>query len=720
MTGRPRSDEDAPAREPVQRPLPPVPPTASSRPTRDRSRPLPPAPYPVAPPPGSDLPAAPVRRTMPPVPPAPPRPSTTPEPVDRSGGRHSDGRTAEQRPERADGSAGRHRDGAAADGRPGLSPSAAVPPGARPLPRPLPPVPPPVRRRFIPADETQVVPILQLPPVPPAPEGETDEEARQREGAPGGSRGILRAAGTMAVATLVSRVTGLLRTMVLAAALGVGLVNDAYNTANTLPNIVYELLLGGVLTSVIVPLLVHAQERDRDGGVAYAQRLSTVAVAGLAVVTVVAVAVAPLLTALYGIQDDPEQVRLATWLARILLVEIVFYGVGALAQGILNSRGVFGPPAWAPVLNNVVVIATGVLLVMASGPGDLTPEAVTPTQVWLLGGGTLLGIAVQALVLLPLLRRAGVPLRPRWSLRQTGLREAGGLGLWVVLYVAVSQIGVIVATRVANAATREGGLGSSAFAYASLLFQMPYGIIGVALLTALVPRMSRAAARHDVPGVVSDLALGTRLSALGLLPVAAALTVVGPALGIVAFARGNTSLEDARGIGLALAVGAFGLLPMAVTLLQLRVFYAMKDARTPTLIQVGMVVVRVPLLLLVPRLVGPEHVVAGLMLATAITYLAGWALGHVALRRALRGERVHGVLGPVLRMVVVAAVAAGLGWLVVRVTEDAFGPSPAGSLGTLLIGTVVVGVTALVGFLLARVPELRAPVAAVRARLGRG
>jgi putative peptidoglycan lipid II flippase len=577
-----------------------------------------------------------------------------------------------------------------------------------------------VRSRFLPADETQVLPILVLPPVPQPPEGETEEEAREREGAPGASRGILRAAGTMAVATLVSRVTGLLRTIVLAAALGVGLVNDAYNTANTLPNIVYELLLGGVLTSVIVPLLVHAQERDRDGGVAYAQRLSTLAIAGLVVVTAVAVAVAPLLTALYGIQGDPDQVRLANWLARILLVEIVFYGIGALAQAILNSRGVFGPPAWAPVLNNVVVIATGVVFLMLAGPGDLEPWTVTPGQVWLLGGGTLLGIAVQALVLVPLLRRAGVPLRPRWNLRGIGLREVGSLGLWVIGYVAVSQVGVVVATRIANAATREGGLGSSALAIASLLFQMPYGIIGVALLTALVPRMSRAAARSDVPGVVQDLSLGTRLSALGLLPVAAALTVVGPALATVAFARGNTSVEEAQGIGTALALGAFGLLPMAVTLLQLRVFYAMKDARTPTLIQVGMVAVRVPLLLLVPRVVGPEHVVAGLMLVTSVTYLAGWVLGHVALQRTLGGLRTRETLGPVLRMVLAAAVAGLLGWLVVEVTDDALGESVGGSLGTLVIGTVVVGVTALAGFVLARVPELREPLSAVRARLGRG
>jgi putative peptidoglycan lipid II flippase len=255
-------------------------------------------------------------------------------------------------------------------------------------------------------DDTQLIPVL---PAVPRPVDETEEEVEAREGRPGASRGILRAAGTMAVATLVSRITGLLRTMVLTAALGVGLVGDAYNTSNTLPNIVYELLLGGVLTSVVVPLLVRAQERDDDGGAAYAQRLATVAIAGLVVVTGLAVLAAPLLTALYGLDEDPAQYELATWLARILLVEIVFYGIGALAQAILNSRGVFGPPAWAPVLNNVVVIGAGVLFVAASGPGDLTPLTITDTQVWLLGVGTTLGIAVQALVLLPLLRRAGAP-----------------------------------------------------------------------------------------------------------------------------------------------------------------------------------------------------------------------------------------------------------------------------------------------------------------------
>ena len=603
---------------------------------------------------------------------------------------------------------------------------AAPPPGVPAPPVARPPVPGqgegrtpvPARDRWMTADEHTVV-ITSLPPVPP-PTRAPDDELRVAPPRSSGRGGILRAAGTMAVATLVSRITGLLRTVVLAAALGVGLVGDAYNTANTLPNIVYELLLGGVLTSVIVPLLVHAQERDPDRGVGFTQRLATVATAALVGVTLLAVLAAPLLTRLYGITDDPEQVDLANWLARILLIEIAFYGVGALAQGILNSRDVFGPPAWAPVLNNVVVIATGLLFIAASGPGELTPATITPGQVWLLGIGTTLGIAVQALVLLPLLRRAGVPLRPRWGLKDTGLREAGTLSLWVIGYVAVSQVGVIVAMRIANAAGREGGLGSLAFANASLLFQMPYGIIGVALLTALVPRMSRAAARHDVPGVVEDLSLGTRLSALGLLPVTAVLSVVGPALGVLAFAHGKTSEAEAAGIGTALAIGAFGLLPMAVTLLQLRVFYAMKDARTPTLIQVGMVAVRVPLLLLVPALVGPEDVVAGLMLATGVTYVAGWLLGHVALRRRLGALRARATLVPVATVAAVSAAAGLLGWLVLRLVDDLLEDSVAGSLAALLIGTVVIGVAAVTGLVLARVPELREPLAAVRARVGRG
>jgi putative peptidoglycan lipid II flippase len=157
----------------------------------------------------------------------------------------------------------------------------------------------------------------------------------------------------MAVATLVSRITGLLRTVVLAAALGVGVVADAYNSANLLPNVVYELLLGGVLTSVVVPLLVHAQERDRDRGVGYAQRLSTVAIVGLAVATAVAVLAAPLLTRLFGI-DDPT--AFAAW-AQVFYAVVLAALVYAAAASLSDNRRV----AWTAVLVFTVSNWTGQL-----------------------------------------------------------------------------------------------------------------------------------------------------------------------------------------------------------------------------------------------------------------------------------------------------------------------------------------------------------------------
>ena len=520
----------------------------------------------------------------------------------------------------------------------------------------------------------------------------------------------------MAVATTVSRLTGFLRTVVLVAAIGLGLVGDAYNTANTLPNIVYELLLGGVLTSVIVPLLVHARVRDGDGGLAYTQRLLSLLTVGLVVATVLAVLAAPLLTYAYGIRDNPDQVALANLLARILLVEIVFYGVGAMLTAILNSRQVFGPPAWAPVLNNLVVIATGLVFLAVSGAGELTPTTISPALVWLLGIGTTLGIVVQAAALLPSLHRAGVRWAWRWDWRNAGLGEAGRLGLWVLGYVAVSQAGYVVILALANQAGRDSGVGSIVYANASLLFQLPYGIIGVALLTALLPRMSRAAAEADLPAVIRDLSLGARLTALALVPVSVALVVFGPAIATVAFSRGQVDAEQARVVGVVLAASAFGLLPYAVTLLQLRVFYAMKDARTPTLINLAMVAVRVPLCLLVPSVLPARDVVTGLAVVNSATFVVGAVVGELWLRHRLGRLQTARVLRTVGLLVLASAVAGAAGWAILQPIETAFGLGVLGSSLGILAGSLGGGAVLLAGCLVLPIPEVRELVSAVRGR----
>ena len=366
-----------------------------------------------------------------------------------------------------------------------------------------------------------------------------------------GTASLAKASGSMAVATLVSRVTGLASKLLLAYVIGLGVVNDSYTVANTLPNIVFELLLGGVLTSIVVPVLVRAQREDADGGLAYTQRLLTVAAVVLGLATAAAVAAAPLLTHLYlDGSTGRANLALATAFGYLLLPEIVFYGIGALFAAILNTRGVFGPPAWAPVLNNVVVIATLGLYTAMPGTISLDPVRMGEAKLLVLGVGTTLGIVVQAAVLLPSLRRSGFTFRWRlgWDAR---LSAFGGLALWVVGYVLVSQVGYVVTTRVASGAD-AGSV--AAYSYAWLLLQVPYGVLGVSLLTAIMPRMSRAAAAGDTAAVIGDLSLGERLSAVLLVPISALLTVLGGAAGVALFSLGSSSTADGQRLGETLAV----------------------------------------------------------------------------------------------------------------------------------------------------------------------
>ena len=467
--------------------------------------------------------------------------------------------------------------------------------------------------------------------------------------------GVVRAGAVMAVATLVSRITGFLAKVVILSVLGFGIVNDAYTIANTLPNIVFELLIGGVLTSVAIPLLSRARS-DPDGGEGYTQRLMTVAFVGLIVATGLAVAAAPLLTRLYlsGGEGTVDQ-GLADSLAYLLLPQIFFYGIAALFGAILNTKEKFGVPAWAPVANNLVVIAVGVGLHLLPGSGaDGALTELSREQFLLLSLGTTLGIVMQAVVMLPALRRTGFRFRWRWG-GDRRLLEAGQLMLWAVAYVLVSQVGYIVVTNVASQNV-EGGI--SLWAFASMLFQLPYGIIGVSILTAIMPRMSRHAAAGQMVDVKNDASLANRLSIVALTPVAAGIIVLAGALAILASFYGAVSLDDTLVLGTTLAALAFGLVPFAVTLVQMRVFYAMKDARTPVLINAIMVAVRVPLLIACATL-DDSLIVPGMAAATSISYLIGAITGEIWLRVRYGPMGTKRTLVTLIKMTVAGAVGAG-------------------------------------------------------------
>lgn len=517
-----------------------------------------------------------------------------------------------------------------------------------------------------------------------------------------------RASGVMALGTIASRVTGFLRQAVLAAAIGSGLVNDAYTVANTLPNIVYELLLGGVLSSVVVPLLVKARRRDPDGGLAYEQRLITLAVIVLGAATLLAVAAAPLLTTLYSGQAGPDTRRLTTLLAYLVLPEIFFYGVGALLGAVLNTRGHFAAPMWAPVVNNLVVIVTAAVFVALPGPGRLSPATITGSQLLVLGVGTTLGIVAQTLALWPALRRVGFAWRPRTDFRHAGLGEARTLAAWIVGYVVVSQLAVVVITNLAAAAGRRGGPGMAIYNNAYLLFMLPHGIVAVSVITALLPRMSRAAVDGRHRAIAADLALGTRLSGAVLLPVGALLLVLGAPLATLVFAHGQTDTAQGRATGVAVAVSALGLFPFAVSQLQVFVFYALRDARTPVLVNVVAVAVRIGFDLLAYRLVPAADVVAAMMLGNSVSYVVAAALGYWLLHRRIGTLGLPAVLRSAGRLAAASVPAALAAGALVAGAVRLGGPLAAGSvgyLGQVAAGGLVGGLVFLLAARLLGAPE---------------
>jgi putative peptidoglycan lipid II flippase len=375
---------------------------------------------------------------------------------------------------------------------------------------------------------------------------------------------------------------------------------------------------------------------------------------------------------------------------------------------------------WTPVLNNCVVIFTALIFFVMPGPHTLNIGTMTPAQILVLGIGTTLGIVAQTVALIPYIRKVGFRWKWRFDLRGSGLRADGGLLLWVVGYVVVSQIGLATIVHLSNSAGQKaGGIGYAVYANVSLLFQMPYGIVGVALLTALLPRMSRAAAAGNMRSLIDDLSLGSRLTAVALIPVTAAFIVLGPSITITIFAHGRTSIGSAHSMGVALAWSAFGLLPYAMTLLQLRAFYAVKDARTPTLINIGIVAVRVALSFIVPAVLPAHHVVAGLAVVNSLSFVVGLVLGDLLLRRRFGSLGSERLLRTAVQVGVASVVGGLVAWVVLLGITHELGSGRAGSTLAAVLGCLLGGVVAIGVALRMRVEDLDLVTASIRRQLGR-
>ncbi|KAA2248744.1 murein biosynthesis integral membrane protein MurJ [Solihabitans fulvus] len=520
--------------------------------------------------------------------------------------------------------------------------------------------------------------------------------------------GLMRTGRTMAVATLVARITGFLRMVVLAAALGLGTrLLETYTVANNVPNQIYDVVFGGVLGSMVVPLLVRAGAGRTDAGDLYAQRLLSLVVYGLGVAVLATVLLAPQIVGLYAPAFTGQQRELAVTFTRFFVPQILFYGISETLAAVLNTRGRLTAPLWAPVANNVIMVGTAVAYLVLGGRGDLT--TVTSTQSVLLGVGTTAGVGVQLLVLVIVTRRSRFPLRLRLNPRGVGLRSIARMVGWTLLYVVAAQSLFAVVSRLA---THVDGM--SVYQNAYTLFQLPYAVVALSVITGVLPRMSRAAADRDLPRLTDDLSRSLRLTAVVLVPVAAGLMLLGPQIATVLFDHGNTAPVAARLTGATLVAFGLALVPFAGYQIMLRVFYVLQDARTPALIHSTVVAAAIVASLIAAMVVPGKDLVVALASCYAFAYALGAVLAAQVLRRRIgrvdghRLVRSHGRM----RLAALAAGAAGLG--AIRACGAALGTGVLGSSAAIgAAGLAGAGVYAVAAHLL-RITELRAIVATFR------
>ncbi|AYF26759.1 murein biosynthesis integral membrane protein MurJ [Micromonospora tulbaghiae] len=520
----------------------------------------------------------------------------------------------------------------------------------------------------------------------------------------------------MAVATLGSRIAGFVRLVVLASALGLGSrLLDSYNVANTLPNAVYELVVGGAMASVVVPLLARAALSEPDDGVVYAQRLLSLMVYGLGAVTVVAMVSVPWLVEVYTPGFTGEQRELAVVFSLFFLPQILFYGVSATAGAVLNIRGRFAAPTWAPLVNSLIVIAVAVVYLLIGGANSI--ESITPAHLLLLAVGTTAGVFAQMALVVWALARSGFALRPRLDPRGIGIRRIGRLGGWVLVSVVAAQVLLAAATR---AASISGPGGISAYQNAFAVFQMPFAVIALSVMTAMLPRLSRYAAHLDHRQITEDLSRAIRLAVVALAPIAAAMLVLGPQIATVLFAYGRSSPSAITLLGAVVATFGVALVPFTGYMILQRGFYALQDTKTPALITAAVTVVGVAGCLAATWLLPRADIVVGIPLAYAAAYTTGLIAAAAILRRRL--GRIDG--NRLLRTHVRVAVAAGVAGSCAAATTSALTPQVGSGVNAALLMLSVAGVVGTATYVavarLVRLTELQQLVATALAGIRTG
>lgn len=522
----------------------------------------------------------------------------------------------------------------------------------------------------------------------------------------------------MSVGTVLSRVTGLLRVAAIAAALGVAETRlaDSYNLANTAPHIIYELILGGILTSVFVPVFIELLEKEgRERAWEVASAIINMSLVVLTVVTIIGILGAPLLARLYTLGvpagEAEAQRRVLAFLLRLFVPQMIFYGLAALTAGLLNAHKRFGPPMFTPVLNNLAVIAVFVAFHLAF-PSPAGVTQIEDVQLWIIGAGTTGGVVLMAIAQLPFLRGLG-RYRPSLHVRHPAVGRLAKLSVFVVGYAVTNQIGYFIVQVLA--AGDQGGY--AAYVNAFIFFMLPHGLFAVSIITALLPSMSQHAVNGRWDAFRGRLSTGIRTTSLLIFPAAVGYFVLGEPIIRFMLERGVMSAESTNIVAGVLRWFVVGLLPFSLFQLFLRAFYSMQDSKTPFLINCGAVALNTAANFPLFYLFG----VRGLAAGHAMAYTFGSALQARALSRRIGGLDGRRVLDSLVRIVGAAAAMGVLVWITSRSLESALDPTSFAEHAVAVLVPVAVGTIAYIMFAsVLRVRELDYARALVSKRFRRG
>jgi len=531
----------------------------------------------------------------------------------------------------------------------------------------------------------------------PAPESDASTVPTTRNAS------VARSSILMASGTVASRALGLLRQVLIVAAIGQGLIGEAFTAANTLPNLLNMVIAGGVLNSVLIPQLVKAA-KNPDGGREFTDRILTVAGSMIAAITVLATLASPLLIALVASQLPDDVERLAVLFAYITLPQVLFYGITALLGQLLNARGRFAAYGWAPALANVVAIA-GLVTFMVLFHQARHPRDWTPAMIWWFAGSATLSIVVQALFLLIPLWRSGFRFTPRWGLRGVGLRQTSATASWAFAALAVGQLGYLVA---ANVMTHASGqqlarghfiAGITVQSNALLVFMLPHSFIALSIITALYPRISQAVADGDLTALRADYVRGLRVPTALTLPSSFALIALAEPL--CQFLFGGDP-HEAHATALVVAAMALGVVPFGIDVLNQRMFYAQDAGRTAFSEQLVLTstATAVNLTALALR---PEMTVIVVGAGLVLSNLAAATYGLVRLRRRLGPFGGRALARTYATIALAGALSGLLAWTATRVVPA---PGRWGQFVVLAVGGTLFAGAYLVLARLLRIREL--------------